>query len=373
MNILVFSWRDIKHPMAGGAEQVDHEHHKGWIAGGHSVTLFSSSFGSAKREEVVDGVRIVRRGKQLLGVQVAGLFWYLLGKHAKFDLVVDEFHGIPFFTPLYIWNVKKLAVIQEVARDVWLKNDLPKPFNLVVGLTGYIFEPIIFLFYKRVHFMTASKSCMLDLVDMGIEEKKISIIPHGIILDLPKRMPKKEKITTITFLGALAKDKGIEDAIRCFSILKNAGKYQFWVMGKAGRGYDRYLTNMAKNLGVEVYFWGGKEKVNDRKKFELLARSHVLVNPSLREGFGLVNIEANAVGTPVVAYNSPGLTDSVKNGVNGVISRENTPESLSYSVIQILEDGKKYLKLQKSSIEWSRKFSWEASRKMSLELIEKMS
>jgi len=52
MNILVFSWRGPKHPLAGGAEQVDHEHQKGWIKGGNAVTLFTSSFPEAKEEKM---------------------------------------------------------------------------------------------------------------------------------------------------------------------------------------------------------------------------------------------------------------------------------------------------------------------------------
>jgi len=48
MNILVFSWRDPKHPLAGGAEQVMHEHMKGWVGAGHKVTLFTSHFSGGR-------------------------------------------------------------------------------------------------------------------------------------------------------------------------------------------------------------------------------------------------------------------------------------------------------------------------------------
>ena len=51
MRILVFSWRDPKHPLAGGAEQVMHEHMKGWIEAGHKVTLFSSKLDVLKNEK----------------------------------------------------------------------------------------------------------------------------------------------------------------------------------------------------------------------------------------------------------------------------------------------------------------------------------
>ena len=146
INILVFSWRDPKHPLAGGAEQVMHEHMKGWIKVGHKVTLFSSSFKGSSRFETIDGVRVIRRGSQYLGVHICAFLWYLFGNHERFHLVVDQFHGIPFLTPLYI-KVPKLAVLQEVAREVWFLNPLSWPLNWMIGIIGYIGESVIFLFY----------------------------------------------------------------------------------------------------------------------------------------------------------------------------------------------------------------------------------
>src|SRR5579864_8394813 len=118
MNILVFSWRDTKHPLAGGAEQVMHEHMKGWIEAGHSVTFFSSTFPMAKSKELIDEIEIIRRGSQYITCHISAFLWYIFENRVKFDLVVDEFHGWPFFTPLYV-NKPKLAVIQELTREVW--------------------------------------------------------------------------------------------------------------------------------------------------------------------------------------------------------------------------------------------------------------
>ena len=134
MRILVFSWRDPKHPLAGGAEQVMHEHMKGWVKAGHEVTLFSSRFKNLPEEETIDGINIIRQGYQYIGVQITG-FIYFLKNRSKFDLVIDQFHGLPFFTPLYI-RIPKLAVIQETAGKVWFLNHLPWPLNWLVGING---------------------------------------------------------------------------------------------------------------------------------------------------------------------------------------------------------------------------------------------
>ncbi len=368
MNILVFSWRDIGSIMAGGAEQVDHEHHKGWVAAGHSVTLFSSSFPGAKSQENIDGVEIIRKGSQYLTCHISAFFWYLFQAHKKFDLVVDEFHGWPFFTPLYI-KEPKLAVIQEVTREVWFKYPLPYGLNYVLGGIGYLLEPLFFLPYKNVKFMTGSESARKELQTVGINSKNVRVVSHGVILDIPKKLPKKEARETIIFLGALAKDKGIEDAIKTFGVLNRFGDYVFWVVGKGDPDYLKFLGGLAKNNNVTVKFWGF---VSQKEKFELLARAHVMINPSIREGWGLVNIEANACGVPVVAYNSPGLIDSVKNGVSGIIIKKNTPDELANEVVRIFEDKGLYMELQKGALQWSRMFSWEKSRSLSIALIEEI-
>lgn len=371
MSILVFSWRDPRHPLAGGAEQVMHEHMKGWVEAGHEVTLFASRFNNSKKREVLDGVEIVRGGYQYLGVQMAG-FWYYFKNRKKIDFLVDQFHGLPFMTPLYS-NKPKLAVIQEPARRVWFLNPLTKPINWIVGLIGYLGEPMVFLFYRKVKFMTGSESAKEDVSRWGIKKKNIYVIPHGVIVEKPRVMPKREGKKTVVFLGIHSKDKGIEDAIACFNLLNKKGEYNFWTIGKFETAeYKKRVMRMIdeNNLKGKIKFWGF---VSQREKFELLARAHILINPSVHEGWGLVNIEANAMGTPVVAYPSRGLVDSVKDGVSGILCEKSIPEAMATGVLDLLSEEKKYKRLQRGAVEWSERFSWERSKRMSLKLIERMS
>jgi len=371
MNILVFSWRDPKHPLAGGAEQVMHEHLKGWFQAGHKVTLFSSRVKELPEKETLDGIEIIRKGDQYFGVKIAGFLYYLKNRR-KIDFVVDQFHGIPFFTPLYI-KKPKLAVLQEITREVWfLYHLMPFPFNYLLGLLGYLSEPLVFLFYRRTPFMVGSNSAKEDLIKMRIPAKNITIVSHGVIVYQPKPFPDKEKIKTITFLGALAKDKGIEDALKTFSVLAKKGNYQFWVIGRGSPDYKDYLASICKELGIikKVNFWG---YVSQKKKFELLARTHLLINPSIREGWGLVNIEANSVGVPVVAYSSQGLVDSVWDGKSGIIIKGNSFKGLVDAILDILDNEEKYKDLSKGALLWSRNFSWAKSRRKSLELINRIS
>lgn len=365
MNILVFSWRDPKHPLSGGAEQVMHEHMKGWAAAGHKVVLFSSYFKGGKKKEKIDNIIIVRRGYQYIGVQVAAFFYYL--KNAdKYDFIVDQFHGLPFFTPIYS-RKPKLAVLQEVARRVWLLNPLPFPMNWIVGVIGFLGDPFIFLPYKNTHFMTGSKSAKDDLIKYGVRAENITIVPHGVLIEKPSRDVLKEKAKTIIFLGVLSKDKGIEDAILCFEFLNGKGVYNYWVVGKPEtKEYARRIEDLVKRKGLNVKFWGF---VSQKKKFELLKRAHVLINPSVHEGWGLVNIEANSMGTPVASYRSQGLVDSVKENHSGLICKSNTPEDLAKTALLILKQSN-YQRLKEGALEWSSHFSWEKSKKRSLSLLD---
>ena len=63
--ILVFNWRDTKHAFAGGAEIYIHELSRRWVERGNAVTLFCGNDGKSQRYEIVDGVRVVRRGRVL--------------------------------------------------------------------------------------------------------------------------------------------------------------------------------------------------------------------------------------------------------------------------------------------------------------------
>ncbi len=368
LKILILSWRGPGHPLAGGAEIATFEHAKGWVKAGNEVTLFTSSFKGSKSLEIIDGVRVIRHGFDIFGVHISAFLWYLLN-YSRFDLVVDEFHGIPFFTPLYV-RAKKIGWIHEVAKEVWWLNPWPKPFNLIPGIIGRSFEPLIFLFYKKIPFMTVSASTKQDLVDWGIPGKNITIVYNGV--NVVKVKNRKEKQKTVISLGVLTKDKGIEDTLKAFALIsKRDKKFQFWIVGRGDAGYLRELKIQSRKLSIEnkLKFWGF---VDNRKKFELLSRAHVLLNPSVREGWGLVNIEANSVGTPVVGYNVPGVKDSVINNKTGLLSNYGNYQDLAENVIKLCNNTNLYNVMSKEAMVWAKKFTWEESTLKSLSLFKRL-
>ena len=85
----------------------------------------------------------------------------------------------------------------------------------------------------------------------------------------------------------------------------------------------------------------------------------MLLVPAVREGWGLVVTEANAMGTPAVAYNVPGLRDSVVNGVTGVLVSNNTPNDLAECAIALLRDQVLLEKYSNNALENSRQYNWD--------------
>lgn len=371
MNILIFSWRGPGHPNEGGAEQVTHEHAKVWVKAGHKVTLFTSIFPKAKKEEKVDGIRIIREGTQIIWVQVAALVWYLFKKKESYDLVIDQFHGIPFFTPLFV-RTKKLAFIHEVAKEVWTLNPLPFPLSLAPKYLGPLFEPLMFQrIYQNIKFLTVSESTKKDLVEWGINSEDIKVILNGVKLDLPKKVLTREDKTLI-YLGALSKDKGIDDAIKAFSeIVKRDKSWKFWIVGGGTDEIVKEAKQLIYDLDIvdKVKFWGF---VTERKKFELLSKSAIMINPSIREGWGLVNIEANSVGTPVVGYKVQGIRDSVLHNKTGLLVNKGDYKKMAMDILDLVKDPKRYGAFQENSKKWASEFSWSKSTELSLKLINNL-
>jgi glycosyltransferase involved in cell wall biosynthesis len=126
--------------------------------------------------------------------------------------------------------------------------------------------------------------------------------------------------------------------------------------------YLKQLEELARslNLSESVEFPG---YVSVENKLERMRKAHVGVLPSIREGWGLTNIECNAVGTTVVAADSPGLRDSVKDGVTGLLYPYGNVESLATKLMMILTDETYRRKLEQEALNWAAKFDWDIAAK----------
>lgn len=364
MNILILNWRDIKHPLAGGAEISTHEHAKGWVKSGHKVTIFASHFPSALHSEEINGVTVVRRGSHYT-VHFFAFLYYLTTARRTADLIVDEFHFIPFFTPLYVRR-KILAFIHETAEEIWFKNT-----SFPINIFGYVLEPLFFLFYRTIQFMTVSESTKRDLLKFHIPAKNIAVIPNG--HKRVKIYAKKSKHPVIMYLGRISTDKGVRDGILAFSnIRKRIPDGTLWIVGKEEHdGQKRDLLVLMRALHIEnaVKFFGF---VSEATKYELLGQSWVLLHPSVKEGWGLTVIEAASQRTPAVAYKTAGLSDSIVHGKTGLLVSKAVPERLADAVVHLCTNKNEYEKMASQARLWSQKFNWNTSTQKSLALIENL-
>jgi glycosyltransferase involved in cell wall biosynthesis len=364
MNILILNWRDPKNPKSGGAEIVTHEHAKAWIKAGHKVTWFTAKFKNSKTEERIDGINIVRGGNFITVYLLAPIF-YLFAKN-KFDLVIDEIHGLPFFTPLYV-RKPKIAFIHEVAGEIW---DYMYPFP--INVVGKLLESVYFKFYQNVQFWTDADSTIDDLVRVGIKRENCTAISCPTGHSSLSILPKKEAVPTFIFVSRVVKMKGIEDVIKAFfNIQKELKDAQLWIVGDGDKAYIEELKKMMKTYSInpKVKFFGSVDEAN---KFELLKKAQILLHASVKEGWGIVVIEAASQGTPAIVYDVSGLRDSVKNSKTGIVLKENTPEEMAKQAINLLKDKVEYKKLQKSALAWAKSLTWENATKESLRLINSL-
>lgn len=369
MNILILNWRDIKNPYSGGAEILTYEIAKRWIKVGNKVTWFASAFTGGSSEEIIDGIRIIRRGhpdaRHLFNsVHFLAFVAYQRSFKGKVDVVIDEIHGLPFFTPWYV-REKKVALICEVAGQLWMKMFIP-----VFGLLGRMIELFYLRFvYKDILFVTISESTKRDLIDNGVNKNNIRVLPMGITVPKAVKKFEKEKDLTLVFLGRISSLKGIEDAILTTKIIKKTyPNIRLWAIGRGKDEIINTLKHFSLENGVEknVVFYGF---VDENKKFELLVRGHILISPSFKEGFGLTIPEAGFVGTPAVVYNSPGLSDLVIQGKTGLICNKNTPEELAANIVKLFLDKKLYQKLSFGAKQASKNYSWENTAKFTLGIL----
>ena len=367
MTILILNWKDIKHPAAGGAEILTHEMAKGFIAEGHKVILFASSFPNARAKELIDGINIIRSGNVDLralhnSVQYKAYRYYKKHLKGNVDVVIDEVHGLPFFASFYA-KEKVVSLICEVAGNIWFKM-FSFPWNFI----GWISERCYLIAYRNIPVLTISESTKTELISCGIAKKNITVLPMGITRVAVGNI-KKEKKPTVIFVGRLNKMKGIEDAILAVAKAKQIiPDLQFWIVGRGESSYMDHLRKLAGKEGISssTTFW---EYIPQQQKFTLMSKAHAIVVPSVREGFGLIVPEAGSVGTPAIVYNVHGLRDTVKNGINGVRVQKSVKE-LAKGIIKILKEKNEYKQLCIGAKKESDRYQWSKTAKIALQVIK---
>ena len=358
MKILALNWNDLKNPYGGGAEVHLEELLRRMVQYGHEVTLFCSGFPDCLPEETIEGIRIIRRGNRYNFNLIAPFHLRKLAKQNSFDLLVEDINKIPFYTPLYL-NLKTLVVVPHLFATTVFHE-----INFVLGTYIYLAEKPLVPIYRGMPFNVISESTGEDIRRRGVPARDISVIHCGIDRQLYSHDPKTPKYEqpTILYLGRIKKYKSVQHLIQALKLVKEQlPDARLMIVGDGD-----YLPNLKSladslNLSDDVEFPG---YVSSDEKVTRMRRAHVAVLPSLKEGWGLTNIEANSVGTAVVAADSPGLRDSVRDGETGFLYEYGNIEQFAEKLLTILTDDSLRENLEKGGLNWAEQFNWDrAARK----------
>jgi glycosyltransferase involved in cell wall biosynthesis len=353
MRILFFNWRDIRDPLAGGAEEYIHQIGKK-LAEKSEVFLYCRRYEGSSHREVIDGITVVRRGGSF-SVYLYAFFDYLFKlRKRNFDVVVDGINGVPFFTPLFVRKPKVAVMHHLVGREIFFK-ELPFPLAAV----GWAAEQMIRWVYRRTPMIAVSDSTRDELIEFGIPEKRIRIVNNAIEHRERQAIDKSTK-PTFTYLGRIKEYKQLDHLIKTLPrVIAEVPRAELII---AGRGDYSHLASLAGELNVShsVRFIG---EVSEEEKVEVLSRAWVFVTPSMKEGWGITVIEANDCGTPAIGYNVPGLSDSIQDGKTGLLVPSGDIKELAKAIVRVIDDSELRERLSQNARSWAAGFSWDSSAK----------
>jgi glycosyltransferase involved in cell wall biosynthesis len=362
-HLLAINFRDPAHPEAGGAElHLDHILREA-VRRGWQVTWLACGFPGGPTEERRAGMRVVRRGSWWnFNLIVPGVLQREFSSPAP-TLIVEDINKAPCFAPW--WTKAPVAAIVPHLFGVTAFQEAPAPVALYVVLL----ERLIPLAFRHSRFLAISESTRDDLAHRGVPRDRIAVVHCGLDHDLYRVAPGVPKTSdpTIVFVGRLRRYKGLDRVIRAMPRVRaRLPGVRLVVLGDGPFGDT--LRRMAARLDLTetIEFRGF---VPPALKVRALQESWVHVQPSPKEGWGLTVVEAGACGTAVVAANAPGLRDSVRDGVTGLLFPAHDEAALAETLVRVLEDHELRDRLARAGVEWAARFRWEDAQARSLDAL----
>ena len=256
-----------------------------------------------------------------------------------------------------------------VARQI--SNELNIPFiftshSLGIFLDGYNKERVDCekIVMTSTNLVTASSvfEMMLIADTYKIDENKIEKITPGVDREIfiPDLSVEKENI--ILSIGRIQEQKG---QLQTLKFLNNFKKIQndfkcYFVGGPSGKHGNEYLEELNQtvkdfNLDKHVKFL---DDLPQTEIIELFKKAKLLIHTSKFETFGLVAIEANTMGVPVLTTNNGSLMEIIENNKNGYLSEDLIDANVNNFVNNLFNDVTKYEEIFLYCIEKSKKYDW---------------
>ena len=184
-------------------------------------------------------------------------------------------------------------------------------------------------------------------VNRKIFSPDLSVKKENIFLSIGRIQEQKGQLQTLEFLNNFKK---IENDFKCIFIGGPSGKY--------GNEYLKELKKTVKDLNLEAHV-EFSDNLHQTKIIELLNKSKLLIHTSQFETFGLVAIEANTMGVPVLSINNGSLMEIIENNKNGYLSENLIDKDVNNFVSNLLNEDKKSEEISLSCIEKSKKYDWK--------------
>ena len=322
---------------------------------GHDVTFVAANFPGAARRETLEGIKVVRLGG-IHSLWLRTFLYYMSRGRGRCDVVVTEGFGgsrIPRLAPLYV-REPVITEWHQIHRDLFAAQ-YPKllnaPLNLLERLTAWV--------HRNTLVRAGTEEWQRAFPKLGFKPENVFLVPVSIRDDwLGLSNGARASDPTILWLGKLRRYKCPDHAVQAMALVVRQVKTARLVI--AGRrddlGYEKELRNLVRRLGLEASV-DFRFDLSEEAKRSLIGESRIVVLPSAVEGFGIVVLEANALGVPVVA--STGVPEgAVRDGVNGLRYPFGDIPALADRIVQLLQDEALYSRLSLNASEQAERFSW---------------
>ena len=268
-----------------------------------------------------------------------------------------------------------------IAKQISDELNIPYVFtahSLGVFLDGYNKERVDCekMVMESSNIITASSKYESNLItnSYDIDEKSIMQIPPGIDKEIFTYDSNLERENILLSVGRIQEQK------RQMEVLKFIDNFRkidtnflcYFVGGPSGKSGDDYLIELKNtvkelNLDSNVEFLGNLTQTEIKI---LMNRSKLLIHTSQYETFGLVAIEANAMGVPVLTTNRGSLMEIIEHNNNGYISENLIDGRVNNFVKNLLTDDKKFKGMSKFCLEKSKKYDWVSTSEQLVDMYE---
>jgi len=360
LRAVVVNWRDPAHRLAGGSERYAWEIAAALRDAGASVEFVTSRDSGQPARDVVDGIRVRRAGGRFT-VYLWTLLLMLL-RRRRTDLVIDVENGIPSFSPLVLRRSTPVVLVMHHVHLDQFGSHFPRP----VAAWGRLLERRLMpLVYRRCHVQAVSESTREEMISRLGWSGPIEVVFNG--TDLRGPAGSEPEPRQVAVLGRLVAHKRIHLVVEAAAALRDRGEpIMVDVIGRGPREESLRRLVAARGLTDVVRLHGF---VDEQSKADLLARAELHVCASEGEGWGQVVLEAAGAGVPTVAYDVPGLRDSVLPGRTGWLLQpgDGLADGIAKALAELGDTGRAEA-VRADCRAWADQFSWDEMRRRSLQV-----